>query len=419
MRQMKDSGIEWIGKIPQDWDIERIQWHLEEVNEINNPIQTTYILSLNNKVGVIPYDDRDNMGNKAKDDYSQYKLAYPDTLVMNSMNVIIGSVGISKYFGCVSPVYYVFKHNENTDLRYINYIFQCEKFQKELRKYANGILEIRLRISVHDTLRRCMPCPNLSEQKRIADYLDEKCTEIDNAISKTTASIEEYKKLKQSIITKAVTKGIRGNRPMKDSGIEWIGEIPADWEVKKIKWILSERKKRSVDGKEEPLSMSQKYGLIPTKNMDSIPNMASSFVGAKIVQRGDLVFNKLKAYLGVFSVSDYNGLVSPDYAVYHSKGNVNVLFLEYLFKTPQCINEFNKLSSGVGAGLTRLYTSDLFSIKIAEPSKVEQDEIADYIKTKCTEIDIMLNKKNELITELEAYKKSLIYEYVTGKKEVV
>ncbi|MDD7677905.1 MAG: restriction endonuclease subunit S [Anaerovibrio sp.] len=416
---MKDSGIEWIGKIPQDWDIERIQWHLEEVNEINNPIQTTYILSLNNKVGVIPYDDRDNMGNKAKDDYSQYKLAYPDTLVMNSMNVIIGSVGISKYFGCVSPVYYVFKHNENTDLRYINYIFQCEKFQKELRKYANGILEIRLRISVHDTLRRCMPCPNLSEQKRIADYLDEKCTEIDNAISKTTASIEEYKKLKQSIITKAVTKGIRGNRPMKDSGIEWIGEIPADWEVKKIKWILSERKKRSVDGKEEPLSMSQKYGLIPTKNMDSIPNMASSFVGAKIVQRGDLVFNKLKAYLGVFSVSDYNGLVSPDYAVYHSKGNVNVLFLEYLFKTPQCINEFNKLSSGVGAGLTRLYTSDLFSIKIAEPSKVEQDEIADYIKTKCTEIDIMLNKKNELITELEAYKKSLIYEYVTGKKEVV
>ena len=117
---MKDSGIEWIGKIPQDWDIERIQWHLEEVNEINNPIQTTYILSLNNKVGVIPYDDRDNMGNKAKDDYSQYKLAYPDTLVMNSMNVIIGSVGISKYFGCVSPVYYVFKHNENTALPYIN-----------------------------------------------------------------------------------------------------------------------------------------------------------------------------------------------------------------------------------------------------------------------------------------------------------
>ena len=162
-REMKDSGVEWIGEMPEAWKVERLQWHLNEINKINNPIETDYILSLNNKTGVIPYEERDNMGNKAKEDCSQYKIAYPDTLVMNSMNVIIGSVGISHYYGCISPVYYVFKSNDKTELRYIDYIFKIERFQKELRKYANGILEIRLRISVHDTLRRLIPIPDFAD----------------------------------------------------------------------------------------------------------------------------------------------------------------------------------------------------------------------------------------------------------------
>lgn len=152
--------------------------------------------------------------------------------------------------------------------------------------------------------------------------------------------------------------------------------------------------------------------------MDSIPNMASSFIGAKLVYKGDLVFNKLKAHLGVFSVSKYNGLVSPDYAVYYSTGPANLNFLELLFKTPQYINEFKKKSSGVGAGLTRLYTGDLYSIYCALPPLVEQEEIADYLDIKCTEIDRLIAKKEQLVKELESYKKSLIYEVVTGKREV-
>ena len=399
MRQMKDSGIEWIGKIPQDWDIERIQWHLEEVNEINNPIQTTYILSLNNKVGVIPYDDRDNMGNKAKDDYSQYKLAYPDTLVMNSMNVIIGSVGISKYFGCVSPVYYVFKHNENTDLRYINYIFQCEKFQKELRKYANGILEIRLRISVHDTLRRCMPCPNLSEQKRIADYLDEKCTEIDNAIAKTTASIEEYKKLKQSIITKAVTKGIRGNRPMKDSGIEWIGEIPSDWECKKAKYCVK------ITNGSDPVT----EGDIPVygSGADSFKTCGEYKVGPAVL------IGRKGATLHI-----------PHY-IEGKYWNVDTAFdvkarkqywLKYYYYCACSFDYKFYISQTTLPGMTQ---TNYGNMVLPFPIYAEQHEIAEYLDSKCMEIDKIIGRKQQLITELEAYKKSLIYEYVTGKKEVV
>ena len=207
-------------------------------------------------------------------------------------------------------------------------------------------------------------------------------------------------------------------REMKDSGIEWIGLYPADWTLTKIKWLLNERKERSEDGSEEPLSMSQKYGLIPTKEMDTIPNMASSFVGAKITHVGDLVFNKLKAHLGVFAVSKYEGLVSPDYAVYYKTARADMRYLEHLFKTPQYILEFRKRSSGVGAGLTRLYTSDLFAMYSASPSLEEQQEIAAYLDKKCSEIDSLISSKEKFITELESYKKSLIYEYVTGKKEV-
>lgn len=418
MREMKDSGIEWIGAIPQDWKTDRLQWHLKEINVSNNPIQTKNILSLTIEAGVIPYAEKGNQGNKAKEDYSQYKIALPDTLVINSMNVIIGAVGISQYFGCVSPVYYVFEPIEGTDLRYIYYLFTNTGFQKEMRKYAKGILEIRLRISSNDMLKRIVPSPPFKEQQRIADYLDKMCAEIDTVLEKTRASIEEYKKLKQAVITQAVTKGIRGDRPMKNSGIEWIGDIPAEWDVIRVKQLLKERNERSKEGKEEPLSMSQKVGLVPTKFLESIPNMASSFVGAKLAYVDDLVFNKLKAHLGVFSVSRYDGLVSPDYAVYCSTGKSNLKYLEYIFKTPQCIGKFRKKSTGIAAGLMRLYTEGLFSIYLPYPALSEQEEIAEYLNEKCTGIDVLIVKKQQYLTEIENYKKSLIYEYVTGKKEV-
>lgn len=145
MREMKDSGIEWIGEIPAHWKTERLQWHITEVKESNKPEKSRQVLSLTNKRGVIPYEEKGAQGNVSKEDYSQYKLAYPGTIVANSMNILIGSVGQCNYFGCVSPVYYVYKPNDGENLKFINYMFQMEQFQKELRRYANGILEIRLR----------------------------------------------------------------------------------------------------------------------------------------------------------------------------------------------------------------------------------------------------------------------------------
>ena len=418
-REMKNSGIPWIGEVPKEWKVDKLQVALSEIVEKNSPIKTNYILSLTNTRGVIPYTEKGDIGNKSKENHEDYKIAYPDTIVANSMNILIGSVGICKYYGCVSPVYYIFKATDYGDLHYFNYIMSSEPFQKHLRQYANGILEIRLRVSSSDILKRYVPFPSLSEQQKIAEFLDKKCGEVDKLIALQEQIIEELKAYKQSVITEAVTKGLNPNVPMKDSGIEWIGEIPEHWEVIRIKYLLGERKERSENGEEEPLSMSQKYGLIPTKEMDMIPNMASSFEGAKIVHIQDLVFNKLKAHLGVFATSKYNGLVSPDYAVYYGLGKALMPYMEYMFKTPQYISEFRKTATGVGSGLTRLYTSDLFTMLFPLPSVVEQEHIVNFLDTKKSQIDALIAIKQQKIESLKEYKKSIIYEYVTGKKEVV
>lgn len=171
MHEMKYSGIEWIGEIPKDWKLKRIQFCLNEINEKNIPIKTRQVLSLVKDKGVMLYEDKGNQGNKAKEDISQYKIAYPNTLIINSMNILIGSVGISNYLGCVSPVYYVFKKMNTAIYRDINYIFNTREFQKELRKYANGILEIRLRVSSYDIFKRKIPFQIKLHKKKLLIFL--------------------------------------------------------------------------------------------------------------------------------------------------------------------------------------------------------------------------------------------------------
>lgn len=236
-RKMKDSGIEWIGEIPEGWEIKRLGAILRERNEVNNPIQTTSILSLTNNRGVIPYSEKGNQGNKAKDDLTGYKIAHIGDIVLNSMNVIIGSVGLSNYYGAVSPVYYMLfpRNNIETNIQYYNYLFQTTAFQQSLRGYGNGILEIRMRIQMQKLKTVLLPVPTFLEQSNITVYLDASLSKLNILLSKTRSSIEEYKKLKQAVITQAVTKGVRGEREMKDSGVEWIGAIPKDWEIKRLK----------------------------------------------------------------------------------------------------------------------------------------------------------------------------------------
>lgn len=422
MREMKDSRIAWIGVIPQDWEIVRTKSLYCSAKEIAGDRADDFerlALTLN---GVIKRSKEDSVGLQPEK-FSGYQILKKGELVFKLIdleNVATSRVGLSPYTGIVSPAYIVLsKQSRAKDLvvRYSMYHF-LSMWQREIFNQM-GDNGVRSSLNAKELLNIPHPFPSIYEQKRIVTFLDAQCAEIDAVLEKTRASIEEYKKLKQAVITQAVTKGVRGDRPMKDSGIEWIGDIPAEWDVIRVKQLLKERNERSKEGKEEPLSMSQKVGLVPTKFLESIPNMASSFVGAKLAYVDDLVFNKLKAHLGVFSVSRYDGLVSPDYAVYCSTGKSNLKYLEYIFKTPQCIGEFRKKSTGIAAGLMRLYTEGLFSIYLPYPALSEQEEIAEYLNEKCAGIDALIVKKQQYLTEIENYKKSLIYEYVTGKKEVV
>lgn len=199
----------------------------------------------------------------------------------------------------------------------------------------------------------------------------------------------------------------------KDSGVAWIGRIPNHWGCMKTKWLLHERTEKSVDGEGEPLSMSQKYGLIPTAQMDMIPNGATSYIGAKKTYKGDLVLNKLKAHLGVFAMSAYNGLVSPDYAVYQGTERTHLEYLLYLFKTPLYISEFIKKTTGVAIGFNRLYTDELFSIPTHYPPIDEQKAIADYLKVKTCKIEQYVAQRERERELLDSLRQSEIANVVT------
>ena len=432
MRKMRDSGIEWVGAIPQDWKTDRLQWHLKEINVSNNPIQTKNILSLTIEAGVIPYAEKGNQGNKAKEDYSQYKIALPDTLVINSMNVIIGAVGISQYFGCVSPVYYVFEPIEGTDLRYIYYLFTNTGFQKEMRKYAKGILEIRLRISSNDMLKRIVPSPPFKEQQRIADYLDKMCAEIDAVLEKTRASIEEYKKLKQAVITQAVTKGIRGDRPMKDSGIEWIGEIPAEWRKTQLRHCAAIKSGITLGKKYEKTDSLVERPYLRVANVQDGYVDLSVLTTIEVTQDEDLKYRLRAGDVLMTEGGDrdklgrgcvWHGEIEPClhqnhiFAVQTSKDTLLPEFLEYLTVSDVGRSYFD-VTAIKTTNLACTSSSKVLAFTIPLPSVEEQAEIVEALNTKCAGIDALVAKKQQYLTEIENYKKSLIYEYVTGKKEM-
>lgn len=437
MRQMKDSNVDWIGEIPEDWSLERIQSLTSEINVKNNPIQTTDVLSLTIKDGVIPYEEKGDMGNKSKDNHEEYKLAYPDTIVLNSMNILIGAVGLCNYFGCVSPVYYVFKNNEKSDLRYINYIMSSQPFQKYLRKYANGILEIRLRVSAQDIMKRHIPTPSLDEQSCIATFLDQKCGEVDSLISLQEEMISELQAYKQSVITEAVTKGLNSNAKLKDSGVDWIGEIPEGWSTARIGSFFFVTKLAGFEYTDTLMNKISEDGEIPIVRAQNVrmfkfdkdaineyidkdtsillnrcaltkPSLLMTFIGAGI---GDVcLFNENFRYhlapnvAKIELLDEYKELLLDKYIMYYLGSSAGK-------------GEIDKISKASAQASLSMKT--IRRITFTLPSKEEQNQIASYLDNKTSQIDSLIVIKQKKIDELKDYKKSIIYECVTGKKEVV
>ncbi len=416
--EMKDSGIQWIGEIPSDWKLNRIQYCLLEIKEKNLPIQTSQVLSLVKDKGVMLYEDKGNIGNKAKENITDYKLAYPNTLIVNSMNILIGSVGISNYFGCVSPVYYVFKETDNVELRFINYIFNTRELQTELRKYANGILEIRLRVSADDIFKRKISLPSIYEQKKIANYLDIKCNETDSLVSDIQSQIDILEDYKKSIITEAVTKGLHLNVEMKDSGIGGIGKVPKDWKITRFKYV------GIIKSNLVNVNLYQEY---PQISPDNIAKDSGVLLGYNTVAeagvisdnhlfyKGQILYSKIRPKLNKVTIAPFDGLCSAD--MYPIETQEYTRFILYMMLSQYFLNQVALVTED-RVKMPKINKEELGEIKVVFPIRNIQKEIVKYLDQKCLEIDAVIEDKKKQLEVLEQYKKSFIYEYVTGKKEV-
>lgn len=417
MREMKDSGIEWIGEIPSDWKLERSQWHLEEVNISNNPIQTNNVLSLTNKLGVVPYEEKGNQGNKSKENVYEYKLAYPNTIVANSMNILIGSVGLCDYFGCVSPVYYVFRAKKYNNIKFLNYIFQTVGFQRELRKYANGILEIRLRVSSSDILKRFIPFPSEIEQQRIAEFLDRECGKIDGLKADIQAQIDTLEQYKRSVITEAVTHGLNPSAPMKDSGVDYIDKIKSDWRITKIGFVCS-KLTRGFSAEDPALICSNNGSVMLRDEEKACGKMVSEDNAMQGIHIGDIAIHGMDTWHGAIGFSKIKGKITR--VVHVCDSTEDKRFIVYYLKSLAYQNVYKLISNGVRGNTSDFRSWDkVKDIYICLPAtKKEENEICDYLDAQCENIDMIIADKKSQIETLDGYKKSLIYEYVTGKKEV-
>jgi len=233
----KDSYSDYSGLIPCEWKLIPIRAIFEERNEKNTGPKTDHILSVTRDRGVIPYDEKGAIGNNKSEDIERYKLVYENDLVINKMNVVIGSLGLSKYFGALSQVYIVLRpKTKSFNIRYYAYLFHNEPFYKSLIRYCTGIMELRESLNKEQFKQLYLPFPTFEEQTLIANFLDKKTTQINDAIAIKEQQISLLKERKQIIIQQAVTQGLDPNVPMKDSGVDWIGKVPAHWELTRLKF---------------------------------------------------------------------------------------------------------------------------------------------------------------------------------------
>ncbi len=410
----KPSGEDWIAKIPEHWEVKKLKLIFKEKKIKNNPKLNCGSISFG-KV-VIKDDEKIPLSTKAS-----YQEVLNGEFLINPLNLnydlISLRIALSNIDVVVSSGYIVLNNIIEINKEYFKYLLH--RYDVAYMKLLGS--GVRQTINFNHIANSLLIYPPLTEQEKIAKFLDEKTTKIDKAIEIKQRQIELLKERRQILIHRAVTRGLDANVPLKDSGVEWIGEIPEHWEVKKLKYILHERNEKSVTGEEPLFMMSQIHGLVVRSDFHEKAEVAQSSVGNKLVYEKDLVFNKLKAHLGVFFKSNIpqTGIVSPDYAVYYSNGIIEDLkFLEVLFRSPSYIREFICRATGIVEGLIRLYTGDLFDISVPVPPKNEQSQILTHIETISAKIAKAIGLKEQEIEKLKEYKSSLINSAVTGKVKI-
>ena len=431
----KDSGVEWLGEIPSHWECLPIRSIFKFRNEKNDPIKTDNILSLSIANGVTEYSDENRGGNKRKDDLSSYKLAYPNDIVLNSMNVIVGAVGVSKYFGAISPVYYALSlYNQRANLSYYENIFKNENFQRGLLRFGKGILikfgengkmnTIRMKISQDDLKKLYFPIPPLSEQQKIAQFLDDKTAKIDQAVDLAEKQIALLKEHKQILIQNAVIRGLNPDVPLKDSGVEWIGLVPEHWEVKKLKFVskinqhtLPENTNGSLSIKYVDIgSVSFENGIEKVENF-SFKNAPSR--ARRLANRGDIVVSTVRTYLKAITMvkeEHQDCIFSTGFAVITSNECLEDNFFDLYAKSDAFTEQVSVFSKGMS--YPAINSTDLSNLWITVPPISEQQKIADYLETQVSKINQAIALKTAHIEKLKEYKSVLINDVVTGKVRV-
>lgn len=425
----KDCDLIWLNKIPEHWEINSFRNILVERNEKNSPIKSKERLSLSINKGVTLYADKTTNLDRFKDDFTKYKLAYEGDLVLNSMNMIVGAVGVSNYFGCVSPIYYTFTSDTNNcnSTKYYEYLFRSKIVQGVLFSLGRGLIAkdrgdgkyntLRLKVSRGDLLSLKLPNPNFLEQNQIASFLNYKIAKINRFIRKKLQLIKLLNEQKAAIINQSVTKGLDPNTKMKPSGIEWLGDIPEHWEVRKLKYSVKLNQHKAFDNSES------EYTKIALENIESktgriLKLSSNAFEGVgTIFKKGDVLFGKLRPYLAKAATPNFEGscvneilVLTPNKAIWHYE------FLKYRILATDFISLVD--NSTYGAKMPRASWNFIGSLKISCPSVKEQLAIVSWIEKEHKNLIELISTIEKEISLVEEYKTALIAGSVTGKIDV-
>lgn len=428
-RQMKDSGIEWIGEIPETWMISKNKYLLTSMYSGGTPSAgNPEFYDDENGVPFVSISDMSTTAfvGSTKKGLTEAGIAdkglviLPAGTVLYSIYATVGAVSELAIPATINQAMLALMLKPDVCKAYYKYCLLAMK--DYIFGSANGNTQFNL--NAEKVWNFTFPLPIQSTQQRIAAFLDRKCTEIDVVIERTKATIEEYKKLKQAVITEAVTKGVRGARKMKDSGIEMIGSIPSDWACTRVSRIATVVR----GGSPRPAGDSRFFNgnFIPWITVAEVTNTVGHYItstetclteeGAKcsrIVEAGTLLLSNSGATLGVPKITSIRGCINDGSVAFYNL-EIDKKYLLYVFAS--YTDELRKQRQGYGQ--PNLNTDIIKGLYIPQPPEYEQEEIVDYLDEKCTALDALIAKKTALLTELETYKKSLIYEYVTGKKEV-
>lgn len=411
MREMKDSGIAWVGEIPKEWEIGRIGG-LYELRNQKVSDKDFIPLSVTMK-GILP-----QLETAAKtNDGDNRKLVRKGDFAINSRSDRRGSCGISDYDGSVSLINTILKPRNQMNARYYNWLFHTPLFADEFYKWGHGIVDDLWTTNWGEMKKISIPAPSLDEQQRIAEFLDRDCEKIDGLKADIQAQIDTLEQYKRSIITEAVTHGLNPSAPMKECSVSWARQIPQHWKVMPNKHLMTKIKNICPIYKGEDILSLTMYGVI-VRDLDAGGKMPSSFDGYQYIKKGNLLMClfDIDVTPRCIGIIKQNGITSPAYSQFKMKKIANARFYYYYYLMLDYTKELLHLAKNLRHSLTE---DQLGAIKQLVPPLDEQQEIADYLDNKCAEIEQIIADKKTQIETLDGYKKSLIYEYVTGKKEVV